>query len=98
VDGFGLGHHLVVDVKPAGSINNQNIDQPFARLLARICRYLRSRSLGVGREKFSANLSGELLQLLNGRGPVDVRAGKHDFFLVALNQAARELRAAGGFA
>ena len=91
-------HHRLIHVQATGAVHDQHVHHPFARLFHRRARDVHRFLVGTAREKFRVHGSGQFLQLLDRRRPINVGADHHDGFLFALAQQPRELGHGRGLA
>ncbi len=99
--GFHVGrfrHHLFVERGAAGGVEQHDIVAAETASFQSALRNLRRILAGDDRQRVDADILAEDRQLLHRGRAARIERGHQNFFLVALVEAARDLRGGRGFA
>ena len=77
-------HHFIIDSKPTGGINNQNVTELFSCCGQCVFGNLQWLLLGSALKKVDVGFGGERSELVYRRRTIDVGANHHDLLFISL--------------
>ena len=91
-----LRHHRFVDREAAGRVDDEDVEEVAAGVVDGARGDVKRLLTRMARVPLRPGLRRDGLQLLNGRGAVDVAGNREDLLLLGFNEVLRELPGGGG--